>query len=250
MVSIRAPLGRYRIHAANDSRFKGRHLEDLHRRLSAVYFVPETICRIAASKGIELDPRVLGSTSREVKLRMASIRLDPKTHPIAGDTRLGLLVKGIRASLREPDMSLKVRANADRVVRPDGRRADGDRLAVDRARAIAAESSALPGRTVGRGLRSTRLYQVGDSIVELAKPWDRIRRRDSREKFIDRARASVPVVIVIDNDNSARRDMRIEILQADAGGFVPVAIESQHCDFAWRSKARQGFIEPSLDERK
>ena len=63
----------------------------LHRRLSAVYFIPETICRVAASKGIELDPRVLGSTSRELKLRMASIRLDPKTHPIAGDTRLKLL---------------------------------------------------------------------------------------------------------------------------------------------------------------
>ncbi|HXN12862.1 MAG TPA: glycosyltransferase family 2 protein [Candidatus Acidoferrales bacterium] len=110
VVSIREPLGRYRIHAANDSGFKGRHLEKLHRRLSAVYFIPETICNVAASKGIALDPGVLGSTSRELKLRMASIRLDPKTHPIAGDTRLGLLIKGIRASLREPDLSLKIRA--------------------------------------------------------------------------------------------------------------------------------------------
>ena len=109
VVSIRAPLGRYRIHAANDSGFKGRHLEKLRRRLTAVYFIPETICNVAASKGIALDPRVLGSTSRELKLRMASIRLDPKTHPIAGDTRLGLLAKGIRASLREPDLSLKIR---------------------------------------------------------------------------------------------------------------------------------------------
>ena len=111
VVSICAPLGRYRIHAANDSRFKGRHLEALHRRLSAVYFVPETICAVAAAKGIELDPRVLGSTSRRIKLRMASLRLDPKTHPIAGDTRLGLLVKGIRASIREPDLAIKVRAS-------------------------------------------------------------------------------------------------------------------------------------------
>lgn len=109
LVSLCTPLGRYRIHAANDSRLKGRHLEALHRRLSAAYFVPETICRIAALRGIELDPRVLSSTSRELKLRIASIRLDPKTHPIAGDTRLGLLFKGIRASLREPDMSSKIR---------------------------------------------------------------------------------------------------------------------------------------------
>jgi glycosyltransferase involved in cell wall biosynthesis len=111
LVSICAPLGRYRIHGANDSRLKGRHLEALHRRLSAVYFAPETICRIAAAKGIALDPGVLNSTSRRVKLRMASLRLDPKTHPIAGDTRLNLLVKGIRASLREPDLALKVRAS-------------------------------------------------------------------------------------------------------------------------------------------
>jgi glycosyltransferase involved in cell wall biosynthesis len=110
VVSLRAPLGRYRIHAANDSRFKGRHLEALHRRLSAVYFRPETIWSVAASKGIELNLRVLNSTLPEIKLRIASLRLDSRSHPIAGDTRLGLMIKGIRRSLREPDMALTVRA--------------------------------------------------------------------------------------------------------------------------------------------
>jgi hypothetical protein len=42
-------------------------------------------------------------------MRMASLRLDPKTHPIAGDTRSNLLLKGIRASFREPDLSAKLR---------------------------------------------------------------------------------------------------------------------------------------------
>jgi glycosyltransferase involved in cell wall biosynthesis len=111
VVSLRASLGRYRIHEANDSRLKGRHLEAIHRRLTAVYFVPETICRLAAAKGINLDPRILGSTSRVLKLKIASIRLDPKNHPISGDTRLGLLAKGIRASLREPGVPLRVRAS-------------------------------------------------------------------------------------------------------------------------------------------
>jgi glycosyltransferase involved in cell wall biosynthesis len=109
VVSLPKQLGRYRIHSTNDSRFAGRQLEALHRRLSAAYFVPETICRIAADHGIKLDPRVLGSTSRETKLRIVSLRLDPKTHPIAGDTRLGLLIKGIRASVREPDLSPAIR---------------------------------------------------------------------------------------------------------------------------------------------
>ena len=110
VVSLRAPLGRYRIHPDNDSGFKGRHLDKLHRRLTAVYFIPETICKVAALKGIKLDLHVMGSTSRELKLRMASIRLDPATHPLPKDTRLALLVKGVRASLREPDLSLKIRA--------------------------------------------------------------------------------------------------------------------------------------------
>jgi Glycosyl transferase family 2 len=119
VLSLREPLGRYRIHAANSFRRmitsgirgadQSRYLESLHRRLSAPYLSPETICRVAASKGIQLDPKVLGSTRRQVKLRMASLRLDPKTHPIAGDSRVKLLVKGIRASLREPDLSLVTR---------------------------------------------------------------------------------------------------------------------------------------------
>jgi glycosyltransferase involved in cell wall biosynthesis len=109
VVSLRMPLGRYRIHEANDSGLKGRHLQALHRRLSASFFIPETLCRVAASKGINLDLDAMSSTSRELKLRVASIRLDPKTHPVAGDTRLGLLIKGIRATLREPDMSVIVR---------------------------------------------------------------------------------------------------------------------------------------------
>jgi glycosyltransferase involved in cell wall biosynthesis len=110
VVSVCAPLGRYRIHDENDSRLKGRHLEALHRRLSAAYFIPETIYDIAAAKGIELNLRVLDSTARRIKLRMASLRLDPKTHPVAGDTRLGLMVRGIRATIRQPDLSLRVRA--------------------------------------------------------------------------------------------------------------------------------------------
>ena len=53
--------------------------------------------------------------------------------------------------------------------------------------------------------------------MELAQPGNRIGRRNLGQKFIDRARASLPIVIVIDNYYSARRDMRIEIFEADAG---------------------------------
>jgi len=86
VVSICAPLGRYRIHEDKRLAPQGRHLEALHRRLSAVFFVPETICAVAKGpKGIELDPEVLGSTSRRNQVcewrRLRPIR---RLTPIAG----------------------------------------------------------------------------------------------------------------------------------------------------------------------
>ena len=85
-----------------------------------------------AERGIDLDLRVLDSTSRRLKMRMASLRLDPKTHPIAGDTRSNLLLKGIRASFREPDLCAQIAASSGAVVRADGCRADGTRNAARR----------------------------------------------------------------------------------------------------------------------
>ena len=139
LISICAPLGRYRIHGANDSRLKGRHLEALHRRLSAVYFAPETICRIAAAKGIALDPGVLNSTSRRVKLRIASLRLDPKTHP--DSRRHALQLVGQRNKSIDPRAGpgFKSAGIADRMVRADGSCADRNRFAFGCARALDAE---------------------------------------------------------------------------------------------------------------
>jgi glycosyltransferase involved in cell wall biosynthesis len=110
VVSLRKSLGVYRIHNTNQSNLGGSYLDRLHHRLTATPYLAETLCKAARRIGIDLDPRVVGSSLRLVKLRMSSLRLDPSTHPIAGDTRLGLMVKGIRASLREPDISLTIRA--------------------------------------------------------------------------------------------------------------------------------------------
>jgi Glycosyl transferase family 2 len=109
VVSIAMPLGQYRVHEDNDSHLKGRQLQALQRRLSAPQFVPETLCKTAASLGILLDPEVMHRSLLRVKLRMMSLRLGPASHPIPADTRLGLLLAGIRASLREPDLRLRKR---------------------------------------------------------------------------------------------------------------------------------------------
>ncbi len=107
VVSLRKSLGVYRIHDTNESNLGGRYLDRLHRRLTETPYLPETLCETAKQRGIELDPRVVGSTLRLVKLRMTSLRLDPATHPIATDTRFGLLFAGIRALVREPNLSMR-----------------------------------------------------------------------------------------------------------------------------------------------
>jgi len=109
VVSLTKPLGLYRIHDTNESNLGGRYLDRIHRRLTGTPYAAETLCKTAKQKGIDLDPRVVGSTLRLVKMRMSSLRLDPASHPIATDNRFGLLAAGIRALLREPELSMRNR---------------------------------------------------------------------------------------------------------------------------------------------
>lgn len=109
VVVLQKSLGEYRIHDTNESNLGGRYLDRLHRRLTETPYLPETLCETAKQIGIDLDPRAVGSTLRRVKIRMSSLCLDPATHPIATDNRLGLLLAGITALAREPNLSLRNR---------------------------------------------------------------------------------------------------------------------------------------------
>ena len=109
VVSLRKTLGVYRIHDSNESNLGGRYLDRLHRRLTETPYLPETLCETAKQRGIDLDPRVVGSTLRFVKMRMSSLCMDSATHPIATDSRVGLLLAGIKALLREPNLSMRNR---------------------------------------------------------------------------------------------------------------------------------------------
>src|ERR1700688_164490 len=108
----------------------------------------------------------------------------------------------------------------------------------------------MPGRAIRRRQWNTGLYKVGNFIVKLANPGNRIRRSNARKIFIDCQCASVPVMVVVDNDYSTRRDMRVQILQTDAGRIVQIAVKSQDCDLARRLVTRQRVLEPSLLERE
>jgi glycosyltransferase involved in cell wall biosynthesis len=109
VLTITVPLGRYRVHDTNDSGLKGRQVDALHRRLTKVSYLPDTIWKSAQRAGIELDREVLNSRLRYVKLRMTSLCLDPTTHPIHGDNRLRLWILGLRASVRQPNLTVRIR---------------------------------------------------------------------------------------------------------------------------------------------
>ncbi len=109
VLTLAIPLGLYRIHDANDSGLKGRQLNALHRRLTKVSYLPDTIWRSAQRAGIELDREVLNSRLRYLKLRTTSLCLDPAAHPIHGDNRFRLWLLGIRASARQPNLTVRIR---------------------------------------------------------------------------------------------------------------------------------------------
>jgi hypothetical protein len=52
------------------------------------------------------------------------------------------------------------------------------------------------------------------------------------QELVDGAAAAFPVAVVVDEDEAARDDEVVEILQADLRRVVPVAVETQHGDRA------------------
>jgi hypothetical protein len=100
IVAIEEPLGAYRLHGDNlwsgGASLAGRfrraigHDADKHRVLA----------ERAASLGLRSsrEPGLLDY--QHVGIRLGSLCLEPDQHPIAADTRLGLALRGARASLR------------------------------------------------------------------------------------------------------------------------------------------------------
>src|SRR4051794_22756156 len=65
---------------------------------------------------------------------------------------------------------------------------------------------------------------------------------------MDGAGASVPKVVIVHYDETARHDVRKERRQALHGRFVPVAVQPQDRDRLFRDEPRQRVAEPALDQ--
>lgn len=110
VVSLDAVGAGYRVHGANSYELAGARLDLEHLR-QAIGFAASTsreLLGLAERLGIE-HPRQILSVA-DLANRMISLRLDPGRHPVAGDSRPGLLADSVRAVRRRGGVSVAMKA--------------------------------------------------------------------------------------------------------------------------------------------
>lgn len=106
VATLDTTLGSYRVHGRNDgaaSRLDAAqfHLHVVRARQRSVY-----VQRIARRVGIEVADRALDASLQYLPYRLASLRLAPATHPIAGDRAAAVFLDVLRALPQPQGMSL------------------------------------------------------------------------------------------------------------------------------------------------
>jgi len=100
----------YRIHGGNGYELDATHLDLGHVRDAIAYAAAtfRSLERRADEIGLERPDRILSLS--DLGNRLISLRLAPEEHPIADDTRRGLLLASIRAMHRRFDISAPMKA--------------------------------------------------------------------------------------------------------------------------------------------
>jgi glycosyltransferase involved in cell wall biosynthesis len=106
VAAITQPLGSYRLHGSNHDLANvtnERTLEDaLRRDAERIGFLQA----IAEKRGLSFNNDCLKDDVHHVKLRISSLRLAPTRHIFQGDSRLSLLILGLKATWRTHHLSL------------------------------------------------------------------------------------------------------------------------------------------------
>jgi hypothetical protein len=107
--AIDEPLGRYRVHGANEHARGGGSLDLDHVRttIEKTRRAKGYLAEAAPRAGVAWDPR--DASMCEVADRAISVKLDPQRHPIAGDSLSGLVVLGTRAAARRFDVGIAMK---------------------------------------------------------------------------------------------------------------------------------------------
>ena len=109
--SLDEPLSRRRFHGDNayGSDTAQLDLGQLRTTIVTAAATRREIDRLAGELGLTRPPGQLLAVSDQAN-RLISLRLDPGSHPVAGDTRRGLVRGGLRAAGRRTDASPALRA--------------------------------------------------------------------------------------------------------------------------------------------
>ena len=109
VISIDRELGAYRAHGANE--WQGRAgLDQLRRFVENDWLKQRYTLEVAREQGRELPADLAMRDWLHVLHRLSYLRLDPATHPAAGDTRFALARAGVRAIFRSPELAGAERA--------------------------------------------------------------------------------------------------------------------------------------------
>jgi hypothetical protein len=104
--AIDEPLGRYRVHGANEHARGAGSLEFDHIRttIEKTRRAKGYLAEAAPRAGVAWDSR--DASMCEVADRAISVKLDPERHPIEGDSLSGLVALGTRAAVRRFDVGI------------------------------------------------------------------------------------------------------------------------------------------------
>jgi glycosyltransferase involved in cell wall biosynthesis len=102
--------GSYRVHGRNAFHTAGLDLDRVRHTLHHTERTHRELGRLAAELGLVASPADARPRSvTDLAQRLASLRLDPPRHPIAGDRRLALALQGMGAALRRSDLPARGR---------------------------------------------------------------------------------------------------------------------------------------------
>lgn len=105
VISLDEELGAYRLHGRNGWALTDRvDLDRIRERLREDLTKERYIERAAAATGRRVPAGTALRKPTHVLYRLASLRLDPSAHPVAGDTRRRLLGAGFRALRADPHL--------------------------------------------------------------------------------------------------------------------------------------------------
>jgi glycosyltransferase involved in cell wall biosynthesis len=110
VISIKKPLGCYRIHEANHGML-GKVLDSRKLRVKIVIDLQRewALREFARSAGFTIPAEWAGREPAHMKYRLASVRIDPAHHPLIDDSPIRLMLNGLKSTWRTPAYNFRGR---------------------------------------------------------------------------------------------------------------------------------------------